>query len=201
MNETDLSLVRGVIRREEDAFSRLYDRYRGLVTAHLIQIVRDPGASDDLTQETFLRVWHRAGQWSGEGSFRSWLLRIATNLALNHLRSVKRRREQPIVPLRPPEDEDEDESPVPAWMVDASSQRPDEALERTEQRRLLKRFVEGLSEEKQEVFRMVHDEEMETREVAERLGIPEGTVKSRVHHARKKIIRDWRQHRAKWEDD
>ena len=106
MNETDLSLVRGVVRREEDAFSRLYDRYRGLVTAHLIQIVRDPGVSDDLTQETFLRVWHRAGQWSGEGSFRSWLLRIATNLALNHLRSVKRRREQPIVPLRPPEDEE-----------------------------------------------------------------------------------------------
>ena len=92
-------------------------------------------------------------------------------------------------------------APLPGRCIQPFFISDDPEIGRTEQRRLLKRFVEGLSEEKQEVFRMVHDEEMETREGAERLGIPEGTVKSRVHHARKKIIRDWRQHRAKWEDD
>jgi RNA polymerase sigma-70 factor (ECF subfamily) len=100
-----------------------------------------------------------------------------------------------------PEDPDEDESPVPAWMIDASTQGPDQATEQAEQRRLLRRFVSGLSEEKQEVFRMIHDEEMETREVAETLGIPQGTVKSRLHHARKQIAREWRQLTTEWEDD
>ncbi len=201
MKETDLDLARGVARRDEEAFSRLYDRYQASVTAHLARIVRDSGTADDMTQETFLRIWHRAGQWTGEGSFRSWMLRIATNLAFNHLRSIKRRREQPIVLARPMEEDEEEERTIPSWMIDASTRGPDEVLERAEQRRLLRRFVGGLSEEKQEVFRMVHDEEMQTREVAEKLGIPEGTVKSRVHHARKAIIREWQKLRAEWEDD
>ncbi len=201
MKETDLDLARGVARRDEEAFSRLYDRYQASVTAHLARIVRDSGTADDMTQETFLRIWHRAGQWTGEGSFRSWMLRIATNLAFNHLRNIKRRREQPIVLARPMEEDEEEERTIPSWMIDASTRGPDEVLERAEQRRLLRRFVGGLSEEKQEVFRMVHDEEMQTREVAEKLGIPEGTVKSRVHHARKAIIREWQKLRAEWEDD
>jgi RNA polymerase sigma-70 factor (ECF subfamily) len=201
MRDTDLDLAHGVARGDEDAFSRLHDRYATRVKTHLVRIVRDPAAADDLVQETFLRLWDRAGQWNGDGSFRSWLLRIATNMAFNHLRTVRRRREQPILTPASPEDTDEDESPVPAWMIDTSSRGPDQVLEQAEQRRLLRRFVGALSEEKQEVFRMIHDEEMETREVAETLGIPEGTVKSRIHHARRQIAREWRQLTTEGEED
>ena len=201
MDRTDRELVDEVVGQDEKAFACLFDRYRAAVHAHALKIVRDAAAADDIVQEGFLRLWRRADQWTGQGPFRAWLLRIATNLAFNHLRSARRRREQPIVVARPLEDDDDDERTVPSWMIDASTRGPDEVLEKSEQRRLLRQFVDGLSEEKQEVFRMVHDEEMETREVVEKLGIPEGTVKSRIHHARKTIIREWRELRAEWEDD
>ena len=199
MSQTDRELAAAVVRGDEEAFARLFERYERRLRDHVRRIVRDEAAAADVTQEVFLRMWRRAEQWTGKGAFQSWLLRIATNLALNHLRSVKRRREQPIeLPVL--SDDEEDDSLVPTWMIDRLSLGPDEALERAEQRALLRQFVDGLSEEKQEVFRMIHDAAMETREVAEQLGIPEGTVKSRMHHARKQIAREWQQLTAAWED-
>ena len=64
--------------------------------AHIARIVREPAATEDLVQEVFLRVWTRAEQWQGSGTVKGWLYRIATNLSLNHLRSVKRRPQQPL---------------------------------------------------------------------------------------------------------
>ena len=192
MEQSDKELVCGVVRGEQEAFSVLFKRYRAVIHSHLARIIRDAAAADDLTQEVFLRLWRRAEQWKGQAAFRSWLLRIATNLALNYLRSVKRRREQPIQ-FAPSSEEDEEESLVPSWMIDASTLGPDEALARSEQHNLLQRFVDQLSEEKQEVFRLIYDAHMETREVAAELGIPEGTVKSRIHHARRQIARSWQE--------
>jgi RNA polymerase sigma-70 factor, ECF subfamily len=200
MEQPDEELIGGVIRKEQEAFAVLFRRYRQTVHSHLVQILRDSAAADDLTQEVFLRLWHRADQWKQEAAFRSWLLRIATNLAFNHLRTLKRRRE---TSLEPPSQltDDEDDSLVPGWMIDASTPDPGELLAQAEQRQLLRQIVRELSAEKQEVFRLIHDAEMETREVASQLGIPEGTVKSRIHHARKQIARSWRQLAAEWEDD
>lgn len=199
MEQTDRELVDKVVHGEQEAFALLFQRYRAAVCHHLGRILRDPGAADDLTQEVFLRLWERAGQWKAEATLRSWLLRIATNLAFNHLRTVKRRREQPIEsPL--PREEDEEEGIVPTWMIDAATLRPDEVLVQTERRRLLHRTVDTLSEEKREVFRLLYEAHLETRQVATELGIPEGTVKSRMHHARKEIARSWQELGIEWED-
>ncbi len=199
MTQSDRDLIERILERDAHAFETLFSRYGEAVCHHLVRMVRDRGAADDLTQEVFLRVWNRAAQWNGRGPFRAWLFRIATNLALNHIRSVKRRREQPMDPPSDVSDEEE-ENGVPGWMIDASALGPDAIFEQAEQYRLLNRFVEALPEEKREVFRMVYDAEMETREVAEKLGIPEGTVKSRMHHARKQIAREWRELQPEWED-
>ena len=86
MTPTDGELIQRILAKDADAFSLLFDRYIGQVTDHLTRMLRDVGAADDVAQEVFLRVWNRADQWSGTGLFRAWLLRIATNLALNHLR-------------------------------------------------------------------------------------------------------------------
>jgi RNA polymerase sigma-70 factor (ECF subfamily) len=135
-------------------------------------------------------VWNRADQWKGDGPFKAWLFRTATNLALNDLRSRKRLREQPLQMPDLREGEDDAEA-VPGWMVDVSRPGADVALEREERRRMLRQLVGELSEEKREVFRMVYDEEMDVREVAQKLHIAEGTVKSRLHHGRKDIARKW----------
>lgn len=187
---SDQDLVEQIQARDEDAFEMLFARYGETVRRHLVRTVRDPYAADDLLQEVFLRVWTHAHQWDGRGAFTSWLLRIATNLALNHLRTVRRRRQQPLE-IPPDPDDEEDESPVPSWMIDTSSLGPDAVLEQTEQRALFRRLVDDLPEEKREVIRLVHEAEMEIREVAETLGIPEGTVKSRLHYATRRLAQDW----------
>jgi len=199
VEQTERELVDQVACRDQGAFALLFQRYRAPVCHHLGRILRDPAAADDLTQEVFLRLWDRAAQWKAEATLRSWLLRIATNLALNHLRTVKRRREQPIEPPLPREEDDE-EGTVPAWMIDTATLQPDEALDQSERRRLLIETAEQLSEEKREVFRLVYEAHLETRQVADELGIPEGTVKSRMHHARKEIARSWQELGIEWED-
>ena len=76
-------------------FKQLYAQYGEGILRHVARMVRSD-AAQDLVQEAFLRAWQRAEQWDGRGTFKAWLYRIATNLALNHLRTVRRRREQPL---------------------------------------------------------------------------------------------------------
>jgi RNA polymerase sigma-70 factor (ECF subfamily) len=163
-----------------------------MIRRHLVQIVRDEAAAQDLVQEAFLRVWTRAEQWEGRGFFKAWLYRIATNLALNHLRSVRRRREQPLEVPNEWADDEEEESSVPAWLIDTSAIGPDVALELAERRRRLQRLLGRLPEEKREVFRLVHEMELSVRDAADELGIPEGTVKSRLYYAKRRLAREWR---------
>lgn len=201
MAQTDDELAARVVRGEQEAFALLFARHRAAVGRHLLRIQPDAAAAEDLTQEVFLRLWRRADQWKGDAPFRSWLLRIATNLALNHLRTVRRRRELPIEAAPPTDAEVDDEERVPpGWMIDASATSPDDALIRDERRRLLRGAVGQLSGDKQEVIRMVYDARMETRQVAAELAIPEGTVKSRLYHARRELARSWAELGIDWED-
>ena len=185
---SEQSLMQRICRQDPDAFEAIYARYQAVIRQHLLRTVRETSASEDLTQEVFLRVWTRAEQWNGSGALRAWLLRIATNLALNHLRSVKRRRERP---LELPADPDEETAAVPFWLVDTVNLRPEEALEQSEWRQRLVRLVNDLPMDKRTVFHMVYEADMEPREVASVLGIPEGTVRSRLHYARKQIRSAW----------
>ncbi len=85
---------------------------------------------------------------------------------------------------------DEDEGGMPGWMIDAVSPGPEVLCEQSERMTLLHLLLDRLPEEKREVIRLVHEAELEIHEVAERLGIPEGTVKSRLHYAKKHLARE-----------
>ena len=191
MTPSDAILMQRIVARDQEAFAILFARYQVQVTENLRWIMRDPVAADDLTQEVFLRVWNRADQWSGQGSFRGWLFRIARNLSLNQLRTQSRRREQPLE-MPSLYDEEDEEQPVPGWMIDRAALGPDVQLERAEQRRILQALIDALPEEKREIFQMVvYEDEVTLREVAERLAIPEGTVKSRLFYTRKQLAEAW----------
>ncbi len=188
--QSDEYLLGRIGERDAEAFETLLTRYQESVRGHLLRTVRDPNTAEDLTQEVFLRVWTRGEQWNGHGPFRVWLFRIATNLALNYLRTVRRRRECPLE--LPSDGPDEESVPrIPDWMIDRANAGPERALEQGERRRQLQHLVEELPREKREVFRMVFDAEMEIRDVAESLGVPPGTVRSRLHYIRKRLAREW----------
>lgn len=186
----DQDLVEQIRERDAHAFEQLFERYAEMIRRHLMHIVRDEATAQDLVQEVFLRVWTRAEQWNGQGPFKAWLYRIATNLALNSLRSVRRRREQP---LDIPEEwtGDEEGGSVPAWLVDVSALGPDATLELSEQREQIRQLVDRLPEDKREAFRLVHQMELSIRAAADKLGVPEGTVKSRLHYAKNRLASQW----------
>jgi RNA polymerase sigma-70 factor (ECF subfamily) len=188
---TDEDLLTAIAKQDADAFGEFFKRFEPEMIRHLTRIVRDTATADDITQDVSYRVWERSGQWSGRGSARGWLLTIATNLALNHLRTVKRRREQPLDPGPDPYAEG-DETQAPSWMIDEAAIGADEQYETAERRQLLDGLVDELPEDKREVLRLVYDAEMDVRDVADHLGIPEGTVKSRMHHARRRLADQWR---------
>jgi len=142
-------------------------------------------------------VWTRAGQWQGQGSVKGWLYRIATNLALNHLRTVRRRREQA---LEIPTSDDNDEITTPAWMIDADAVDAKGQLEKAESAQLLQQQIKELPEDKREVIRLVHESETGVRGAAEVLGITEGTVKSRLHYTMKQLTKVWYDHQNNLHD-
>lgn len=183
----DQSLIESIQNQQAWAFEALYERYESALRRHLCHIVDNETAAEDLLQETFLRVWMRAGQWSGQGAVKGWLFRIATNLALNHLRTRRRRPEQPLE-LPDTIVEDEDDLPdTPAWLVDTASLGPEAVVEQVEQGARLLQVLQDLPEEKRELLHLVHQMELSLREAADELGIPEGTAKSRLYYAREQL--------------
>lgn len=164
-----------------------------------MRIVRSEPAAEDLLQEVFLRVWTRADQWTGEGTVRAWLLAIATNLALNHLRSARRRRHRPLEVASASAGE-EDEDFVPGWMLDASALGPVAAAELAEQEQVFRRLISELPEDKREVMQMVYEEQLDIRQIAEQLGIPAGTVKSRLFYGRRMLRQSWQDIEPEWEE-
>ncbi|MCE5322491.1 RNA polymerase sigma factor [bacterium] len=195
---SDMDLLQAIQQQDTDAFEVFFERHRERVRLHISKILRNPDATEDVLQETFLRVWQHADQWDHSGACISWLLKIATNLALNSLRSWRRKRE---VPLEGHSSTGEQEnSSVPEWMVDEATIGPEEALEISERLAMARRLVDDLPEEKREVIRLVHESDMGIGEAAQTLGIPEGTIKSRLHNARKHLARQWDKICSEWEE-
>ncbi len=199
MTLSDTELMARVREHDASALDALSTRYRECIYRHVLSTIHDNSAAEDVVQEVFLRIWLHADQWHEHGTFKGWLFRIATNQTLNHLRTLHRRRQQPLEASDDPLDED-DESSVPAWMVDHAQPGPEVILEQDERSQLIQQLVDELPAEKREVLRLVHDAGMEMRQVAEKLGIPEGTVKSRLHYATRRLAREWRNQAQEWED-
>ncbi|RIK37812.1 MAG: hypothetical protein DCC55_23085 [Chloroflexi bacterium] len=193
MQRSDHDLIRQIQAQDAAAFEVLFVRYRTPIQRHVQSIVRDHTAGDDLVQEVFLRVWTRAEQWDDHGSVKAWLYRIATNLALNYLRTVRRRPQQTLEARLVDESGSEEEISAPGWLVDAAALEPPAVVEAAEQVQRLQKLVEELPEEKREVFRLVYDAEMDLRSVADQLGIPEGTVKSRLYYSKRYLMERWEQ--------
>jgi RNA polymerase sigma-70 factor (ECF subfamily) len=185
----DKELIQRVARQDGEALNLLMQRHTPILREQLLRMLRDESAVDDVLQEVTIRLWEKAQQWRGEGSLHAWLMRMATNLALNHIRSIRRRRQVSLE--RPSARCDEDtESLIPAWMIDQSA-GPDEIVSLDEQRAILQDLLAALPEEKREVLRLAHEQEMDLAAIARVLEIPLGTVKSRLYYASRWLGRRW----------
>ncbi len=166
-SDPDADLVERLAAGDRDALERLYARYGRPLFSYLVDLVGDRGLAEEIVQDTFVAAWRGGAAFEGRSSVSTWLFGIARRQARDRQRGV-RPETMPLDELR-----DESEEPRPDAEVLAAADRADlvAALDRLpvhHREPLVLAFAHGLS----------------GPEIASVLGIPEGTVKSRLHAAR-----------------
>jgi RNA polymerase sigma-70 factor, ECF subfamily len=187
MPPSDEELFERVKHRDAEAFDALSARCRPALEGQLLRMLRDPEAARDLAQEALLRLWTHAEQWAGRGSCRGWLSRVASNLALNHIKSAGRRGAR-LVPLDLGDAEAASET-----HPQCDDYQPEALAESAEGERMLSALIEELPPAKRDVVRLAVLLENDLEEVSASLSLPRGTVKSRLHYARKLLLARWKE--------
>lgn len=155
-----------------EAFRALFQAYAPRVKSYMLRQGADPATAEELAQETLLAVWRKAALYSDEkGSATTWIFTIARNLRIDRLR-----REVAWQPL--PDSNDETPSGDPA---------PDEELSERERGARVRSVLADLPADQSEIVKLAYVEGLSHSEIASRLALPLGTVKSRMRLAYQKI--------------
>jgi RNA polymerase sigma-70 factor, ECF subfamily len=183
--ETDDTLVTRARLGHLDAFETLVARHSDVVFRVAARIV-GPDDAPDVSQDAFLRAYHRLDRFKGAAPFRSWLLQITPNVALDYL---ARRRRHSTRPLHDGE-----------TTADLDPHRqPASTLERRERQERLERKLELLRPEYRTLLVLRELEELSYDEIAAILDMPLGSVKGRLHRARGDLIELMRNNTYDWE--
>lgn len=164
-----------------DAFNQLVLTYQDSAYNLAYRMLNDPDAAADVTQTAFIAAYRSLKTYRG-GSFRAWVLRMVTNACYDELRRRKRR---PTVALEPLNREDE-EIESPAWLTD-NHLSPEEAVQMREVENAITHCLQELPEDFRAVVIMVDVEGYDYNDVAQALGKPLGTIKSRLARARLRL--------------
>src|SRR5262245_63120006 len=195
---SDADLMASLIGGSNEALATLYDRHADAVFTAARRTTLDRTLAGDVVQETFLALWNRAESFDvARGSLRAWLLTIARNRAIDQLRSA--RRHAPALPFAAYGDVETDEASIAEWLTTSGSTiamaspapEPEEVVDAREQRETIVDALVSLAPVERSVILLAYAEELSQSEIANRLGWPIGTVKTRtrraLHHLRDRL--------------
>lgn len=169
-DQDDLELVARATAGDRPAFNELMRRHEERVFAVCLRVMRHREAALDATQDTFLTVFRKIGQFRGESAFSTWLYRVAMNTCYDHLRRARRRAADPLPEAHDPPDPSVDDD------LEAVELRPD-----------LTHALAALSADFRSAIVLVDVEGLPLSEVAQILEVAEGTIKSRLHRGRRQL--------------
>jgi len=179
--DPDSSLVTRCLRGDETAWEDLVRVHTRKVYALCFRFTGSGSEAQDLTQEVFLRVFRTIKTFrSDEGSFGTWLSRVTRNLLIDHYRRTRQERVTDSI---------EEQLPIIEETGAAAAARPDQSVAGREASEILQATLQKLSPDLREAVILRDLQEMEYREIAEVLQIPEGTVKSRINRGRAELTR------------
>jgi len=170
----DTELVHRIQRGDMAAFETLFFKYQGQIYRTGLAITRDPGAAEEVLQDCFYKTYLNIMNITGDGSLSPWLHRVAVNLSCN---AIKRRR----VYLEPIDDVAE------ATFASDPHQSPEAQAERAELQGTMREAINSLPLKHRLVITLHYLQDFSLPEIAYILDLPVGTVKSRLHHARKAL--------------
>jgi RNA polymerase sigma-70 factor (ECF subfamily) len=164
MAETDEALLAAIAAGDEQALAELYDRLGGVAYRLAVRVLRDPALAQDAVQDAFLGVWRTAVSFDpARGKASTWLLTLVHRRAVDLVRREDRRRADPL-----------DDAPIP------SGDATDESAEVREERRRVQAALAQLPPDQREALELAYYGGLTQSELAERLGVPIGTIKSRM---------------------
>jgi RNA polymerase sigma-70 factor (ECF subfamily) len=182
-DEADEALMVRYQKGEVRAFEILLTRHRKPIYNFILRFVGSRELAEDLMQETFLRVIRGAENYKRQAKFTTWLYTIARNLCVDQSRRAKHRRAQSLdQPMS-----SSAESGTLLDVVPGKDMPSDRAAVSKEIHRKLHEALERLSEEQREVFLMREFLDMPFKQIADVVGVPENTVKSRMRYALEKL--------------
>lgn len=175
MNPDDRQLIADCLNGQTAAFGKLVSRYQDRLYNTIYRLVDHAEDAQDIVQDAFVSAYQSLKSFKGDSQFFTWLYRIAVNTAI----SAKRKQRQPL-PIQVGRTGDEGIDPVDP----SEGNRPDHALERADEGRRIQAALQRLSPEHRAVLILKDMEGQKYEEMAEILGVPIGTVRSRLHRAR-----------------
>lgn len=169
----DSELVARARIGDDAAFEELVRRYRNDVYGLSYHFLRNREEAWDVSQEVFIKAYRSLNQFRGEAGFKTWILRIAAN----HCKDLFKKRRIPTVSM----------DALPTQDFFASQSDPGQALSNTELGTAIQQALDGLPAKHRMAFVLREFEDMSYKQMAEVMACSEGTVMSRLHHARKKL--------------
>jgi RNA polymerase sigma-70 factor, ECF subfamily len=167
----DELLIARIARGDRLAMQVLFARHHVKVYRFVLRLMRDEMAAEDVISDVFLDVWRQASKFEGRSAVSTWLIAIARFKVLS---SLRKRREEGL----------DDET---AQSIAEPSDNPELAFEKLDKGERLRKCLAALSPEHREIIDLVYYHEKSVEEVAQIVGIPENTVKTRMFYARKKL--------------
>jgi RNA polymerase sigma-70 factor (ECF subfamily) len=183
MEADDLALVTRAKEGDREAFRALVVRYQRKVYAVALGIVKDRDLAWDVAQEAFVRVHAHLGQFKGEASFSTWVLRIGSHLAIDAVRKERTAAKRDIDDVHEADVQEGGEG----ILATALGNDPQATALRRELAGKMTEALAKLPEKHRTILVLRELEGLSYEELAERLGIHKGTVMSRLFHARKKM--------------
>jgi len=182
-DDSDESLMLRYRDGDVRAFEVLVTRHRKPVFNFILRFVRDTAAAEDVTQETFLRLVKGADAYERQAKFTTWLYTIARNLCVDAARRGKHRKAASLdAPLG-----DEDGSASLLDLVPDGAAGVDRQAQSRELAVRLRQAIEALPDEQREIFLLREVADLQFNEIANVIGCPENTVKSRMRYALEKL--------------
>ena len=161
-------------------FEAVFDQFQRPIYNYLLRLTQDQAEAEDLSQETFIRVYRNLSTFRGEASLSTWIYRIATNVSLDRFRRNATRHHEATLSLEEMESDGE-------WIADETSPSPEQLVTESEIAACVGSFVQRLPPDYRAAL-VLHDlQGLRNREIADVLGVSLSTVKIRLHRARSKL--------------
>jgi len=190
MSELEHALLRRLRDRDERAFRELIDEHRDRVFNITYRMLGNRAEAEDVAQEVFITVFKTIETFREESKFSTWLYRVTVNHCKNRIKYLARRHDRDRDEL----DETSQQQNGAVTGAPVRAKHPDKALESAQMEKLLQEAIASLDDDQRAVVILRDVEDLSIEEICEITGLPDGTVKSRLHRARLVLRKKMQRH-------